>query len=58
MTYQRVTGPLMGHSSNGCDGQDANNDMLVTERRRNELGWHTDISHADRAERGGGAAYA
>ena len=31
MSYQIKTGPLMGHSANMCDGQDANNDMLITE---------------------------
>lgn len=55
MSYQNKTGPLMAHSTNMCDGQDANNDMLVTEKRHaNELGWHsnrTDID-AEQCERG------
>lgn len=49
MSYQKVTGSLMANSHPGsyC-GQDAYNDMFVTEKRyANELGRHTDSSDID-----------
>ena len=41
----------MNHSSNMCDGQDANNGMLITETRyASKLGRHTDLTHIDSKE--------
>lgn len=38
MSYQKITGPLMANSHPGsyC-GQDAYNDMFVTEKKKNDL---------------------
>lgn len=55
MSYQKVTGPLMANSHPGsyC-GQDAYSDMLITEKRHDELGWHTDRSYIDTEQCRGG----
>ena len=56
MSYQEKTGPLMANSHPGsyC-GQDAYNDMFVTEKRNeHELGWHSDSTYIDSEQCRGG----
>ena len=54
MTYQKVTGPLMAHSVS-YDGQDAYNDMFVTEKlNESKLGRIADRSDLNRKELWGG----
>lgn len=56
MTYQKVTGALMANSHPGsyC-GQDAYNDMFVTEKKdEHELGRHSDRTHIDQEQCWGG----
>ena len=55
MTYQKVTGPLMAHSVN-YDGQDAYNDMFVTEKvNESKLGRIADRSDLNCKELWGGS---
>lgn len=55
MTYQKVTGPLMAHSVS-YDGQDAYNDMLITEKlNENKLGRIADRSDLNLKKCGGGS---
>ena len=54
MTYQKVTGSLMAHGVS--DGQDAYNNMLVTEiRNENKLGRIADLTDIDLKKFRGGS---
>lgn len=54
MTYQKVTGSLMAHGVG--DGQDAYNNMLVTEiRNENKLGRITDLANTNLKKFRGGS---
>lgn len=55
MSYQKITGPLMAHSVS-YDGQDAYNDMFVTEKKNNELGRIADSTNLDLSQCGGGVS--
>lgn len=47
MSYQKKTGSLMAKMSEGYCGQDAYSDMFVTEKKNDELGWHTGVPYSD-----------
>lgn len=56
MSYQKVTGCLTAKMKEGFCGQDAYNDMFITEKRHaNELGRHTDRTYIDSKQLWGGS---